>query len=86
MRSILIIAYIKSIPTVVISMTNGKYILNTMGLEKLATEVSLEQKRNVQRFKNRMLQYANPVEFVNNMYGCHPGDVGGDYFQTVFGE
>jgi len=34
--------------------------------------------------RRRMLEWPNPVEFVNNMYGCHPGE-GSDYFQAVFG-
>lgn len=37
-------------------------------------------------FKKRMLQWQNPVEYVNNMYGCHPGDDNGDYFDKVFSE
>lgn len=35
-------------------------------------------------FKKRMLQWPNPVEYVNNMYGCHPDDGDNDYFQEVF--
>ena len=57
-----------------------------MGLEKQVLEVSPEQTARVNKYKARMLSYANPVEFVNNMYGCHPDNEGGDYFQTVFGE
>ena len=39
----------------------------------------------VQTFKRRMLDWPNPVEYVNNMYGCHPADNSGDdYFQVVF--
>jgi len=38
----------------------------------------------VVRFKRRMLQWPNPVEYVNNMYGCHPDDGGSDYFNEVF--
>ena len=37
-------------------------------------------------FKRRMLEWSNPVEYVNNMYGCHPGDDNSDYFKTVFGK
>jgi len=29
---------------------------------------------NALKFRRRMLQWPNPVEFVNNLYGCHPGD------------
>lgn len=44
---------------------------------------------DVLKFKKRMLKWPNPVEFVNNMYGCHPGDDDGDdneYFKKVFSE
>jgi hypothetical protein len=36
------------------------------------------------KFKKRMLEWSNPVEFVNNMYGCHPGGKDVDYFAAVF--
>lgn len=39
---------------------------------------------HVLKFKKRMLEWANPVEYVNNMYGCHPDDKDTDYFKTVF--
>ena len=32
-----------------------------------------------------MLEWPNPVEYVNNMYGCHPNAKGNKYFQVVFG-
>ena len=38
----------------------------------------------VDEAKKRMLKWPNPVEYVNNMYGCHPGD-DNDYFSHVFG-
>ena len=38
----------------------------------------------VDEFKRRILSWSNPVEFVNNMYGCHPGDEGSDYFKNIF--
>jgi len=40
----------------------------------------------VLEFKKRMLEWPNPVEFVNNMYGCHPSDGNSDYFKAVFGK
>lgn len=43
-------------------------------------------KGSVAKYKKRMLEWPNPVEFVNNMYACHPGEDGSDYFETVFGE
>lgn len=33
--------------------------------------------------KKRMLEWPNPLEYVNNMYGCHP-DINREYFQTVY--
>jgi len=35
-------------------------------------------------FKKRLMVYQNPVEFVNNMYGCHPNDLAGTYFQAIY--
>ncbi|MFC1682367.1 hypothetical protein ACFL0X_02000 [Nanoarchaeota archaeon] len=34
--------------------------------------------------KMRMLSWENPVEYVNNMYGSHPGEKGTEYFAYVF--
>lgn len=48
------------------------------------TYVSRQGSDAVQKFKKRMLAWANPVEFVNNMYGCHPDENGNEYFQEVF--
>ena len=39
---------------------------------------------DVLKFKKRMLEWPNPVEYVNNMYGCHPDDDGNEYFKKVF--
>jgi hypothetical protein len=39
---------------------------------------------NVLMFKKRMLQWPNPVEYVNNMYGCHPDDEDNEYFKVIF--
>ena len=36
----------------------------------------------VLKFKKRMLEWPNPVEYVNNMYGCHPDD--DEYFKVIF--
>ncbi len=41
---------------------------------------------DVLKFKKRMLAWGNPVEFVNNMYGCHPDGDGNEYFKEVFGQ
>lgn len=49
-------------------------------LERETSKAVLEAKR-------RMLEWDNPVEYVNNMYGCHPGDDGDrEYFSYVFGK
>ena len=36
------------------------------------------------KFKKRMLEWPNPVEYVNNMYGCHPDDEDNEYFKVIF--
>ncbi len=36
--------------------------------------------------RRRMLAWPNPVEYVNDMYGCHPGEGDTEYFRTVFGD
>ena len=41
-------------------------------------------KENVLTFKKRMLEWPNPVEYVNNMYGCHPDDDDNEYFKVIF--
>lgn len=48
--------------------------------------VDTKSDNDVLKFKRRMLKWANPVEYVNNMYGCHPGDDDDDdeYFKVVF--
>jgi len=38
----------------------------------------------VLKFKKRMLEWPNPVEYVNNMYGCHPDDDDNEYFRVIF--
>lgn len=38
----------------------------------------------VLKFKKRMLEWPNPVEYVNNMYGCHPGNEDNEYFKVIF--
>jgi hypothetical protein len=43
-----------------------------------------ESEDAVLTFKKRMLQWPNPVEYVNNMYGCHPDDRDVDYFKVIF--
>lgn len=45
---------------------------------------TVETAPEVDEFKRRMLAWSNPVEFVNNMYGCHPDDEGSSYFKKIF--
>lgn len=47
---------------------------------------NFESDSDVLKFKKRMLKWSNPVEYVNNMYGCHPGDDPdkGGYFREIF--
>lgn len=54
-------------------------------LEEPASAADINES-HVELFKRRMLEWPNPVEFVNNMYACHPGDGFDEYFDTVFGE
>ena len=48
-------------------------------------ELDASPRPHVIQAKKRMLEWPNPVEYVNNMYGCHPGDDGNEYFEVVFG-
>lgn len=55
--------------------------------EELCRGDPVEPRNQVDEFKRRMLEWKNPVEFVNNMYSCHPGPKEGgevDYFEEVF--
>jgi len=33
----------------------------------------------------RIAEFENPVELVNNMYGCHASSKGTNYFETIYG-
>lgn len=50
------------------------------------TGVMTDVSDHVLEFKKRMLAWPNPVEFVNNMYGCHPDGGGNEYFKEVFSD
>ncbi len=39
----------------------------------------------VSECRKMMLRWHNPVEYVNNMYGCHPGEGDREYLGYVFG-
>jgi len=56
---------------------------STLKKENCTTQAT-QSEDPVLTFKKRMLQWPNPVEYVNNMYGSHPDDGDNDYFQEVF--
>ncbi len=43
-----------------------------------------------ERARRRMLQWKNPVEYINNLYGAHPdeneNEDGDEYFDFVFSD
>jgi len=55
-------------------------------IEQIAQESSNKASDDVLEFRKRMLEWSNPVEYVNNMYGCHPGDDDDDneYFKVIY--
>ena len=50
--------------------------------EKQKSEV--KKTNQVDKFRKRMLVWDSPVEYVNNMYGCHPNDKNEEYFKKIF--
>lgn len=51
-----------------------------------AEKNSKNNRRNiVMEIKKRMLKWPSPVEYVNNLYGCHPLGAR-EYFEEVFGD
>ncbi len=55
-----------------------------MSIENMLNTLPKQQLKKAREFKDRLLAYANPVEFVNNMYGCHPDSSGTDYFKAIY--
>ena len=45
---------------------------------------SFRNKHKVDVFKKRMLIWDSPVEYVNNMYGCHPNEIKKEYFDKIY--
>jgi hypothetical protein len=43
-----------------------------------------DKENKINLFKKRMLVWDSPVEYVNNMYGCHANEARLEYFKTVF--
>lgn len=53
--------------------------------DKIAlVEKRIETQDKVSVFKKRMLVWDSPVEYVNNMYGCHPNDFRMEYFDIIY--
>jgi hypothetical protein len=52
--------------------------------EKNPSKQESANQEDVLRYKKRMLEWSNPVEYVNNMYGSHPDDGNNDYFKVIF--
>ena len=40
----------------------------------------------VLKYKLRILIWDSPVEYINNMYGCHPNIKNEDYFTKIFSD
>lgn len=41
--------------------------------------------RALEETVERIALHSNPVELVNNMYGCHPSGNSRDYFSAIYG-
>lgn len=71
-------------------MTN-KMVLQ-MPLETLAeietsgvyVRVAPKEIQKAMSYREKIANHSNPVEFVNNMYGCHPDEGGVPYFNAIF--
>jgi len=44
----------------------------------------IDSTKKVSVFKKRMLIWDSPVEYVNNMYGCHPNEDNMEYFDKIY--
>ena len=61
---------------------NFRIIFNTTFTQSYEVDNSV-----VMKYRRRMLEWPNPVEYVNNMYGCHPDDKRNtDYFKKIYGK
>lgn len=63
--------------------------MKNCGLETKENDVVTKTEKNdaiIDEYKKRMLLWPNPVEYVNNMYGCHPWEIEQEYFEVVFSE
>ncbi len=55
-------------------------------MNKLRGEVKMSAtiENALDKSVKRIALYKDPVELVNNMYGCHPDGKGSDYFSRVY--
>lgn len=44
----------------------------------------IARKAELDKTIERIALYTNPVELVNNLYGCHPDGTGPDYFARIY--
>lgn len=63
--------------------------MENLGINKFEdsgkVDITEKNKDNiVLEIKKKMLLWDNPVEFINNMYGCHPLEKEKEYFKTIF--
>lgn len=55
-------------------------------LEQIAKEAEPNKAVKLDDTVKKMGEYSNPVELVNNMYGCHPDAKGSEYFTEIYGK
>ncbi len=67
-------------------MTTKTLITSQVSEDPGPSDHESESRDEAVKFKKRMLEWPNPVEYVNNMYGCHPDDDGDEYFRVIFAE
>ena len=56
----------------------------TTGENKMENLEQITRKAKLDKTVENMASYKNPVELVNNMYGCHPDGNGSDYFAMIY--
>ena len=59
-------------------MENATLEKRTEILDRTAERIALTES------VRRIAEYDNPVELVNNLYGCHPDGNGSDYFSRIY--
>ena len=55
-----------------------------MAINDLLGKVPKQALDKAKAYRTKIAGWGNAVEFVNNMYGCHPGDEGEDYFRAIY--